>query len=886
MSDVVVLESGEFNRTIDAGFYNTAKLGDFIWEDLNANGLQEAGEPGINGVTVKLLDATTGAILQTTTTGAGTNDPTTPGDERNGYYEFSGLTPGVGYTVMFVNPDDEGPDAYMFSKPFAPTGMTPAQNPTTDSNVIDPINGTTTPVFLTSGEFDRTIDAGLFRKGSIGDFVWNDLNANGLQEADEPGINGVTVKLLDATTGATLQTTTTGAGTNDPTTPGDERNGYYQFTGLTPGVNYKVMFTQPAGFNSVSPFQAGNNPAIDSDANPDDGLMSDVVVLESGEFNRTIDAGFYNTAKLGDFVWLDKNANGIQNAGEPGINGVTVKLLDATTGAILQTTTTGAGTNDPTTPGDERNGYYEFTGLTPGVEYKVMFVNPDDEGPDAYMFSPQYAPTGVAPGQNPTIDSNADPENGMTDIVTLTSGEFNRTIDAGLFRKGSIHAFGFLDENGDGKLNHNEGAFPDDPGKTLVLQGDVNGDGISETVTQKTVDGMASFEGLTPGTYTLREFPIPNGYTLTTTPNRRTFTVLSGQELVYANGAANLPPGDQRTEINIGRRLQWGNAPETGDLEIIKTANRYQISPGENITYTITVSNTGQLTATNAQVVDMFSTALTNVTWTSEAFDGATNNEANGSGDIDDLVTLPSGSRITYTVVGTLAPVNELSEFSLFDTGVNGTNLGQSITTLNGVTADAFYYNGPADYQATNNVTDTVLWQRNQRNDRGLGVISDGETLPTNNGDVNEISNQLNKDVLRLAKADEDQWRALWVSSLDQNGTGGAEKGRVYWSNDPTPNLDTLINGGQSFAFEYGDFGTSVEGNILTLTQASGFDLDAEYVFFTAGLGTTDTGTNNDYLVWQATTTLTNTAMVTPPPGFTDNNPNNNMSTVMTEIVF
>ncbi|MGB5709953.1 MAG: SdrD B-like domain-containing protein, partial [Waterburya sp.] len=137
--------------------------------------------------------------------------------------------------------------------------------------------------------------ATIFRLAKLGDFVWEDLNANGLQEADEPGINGVTVKLLSAT-GAVLQTTTTGAGTDDPDTPGDESNGYYEFAGLTPGVDYKVMFTQPTGFNSVSPFQVedDDDPAIDSDANPGNGLMSDVVVLESGKFNRTIDAGFYN----------------------------------------------------------------------------------------------------------------------------------------------------------------------------------------------------------------------------------------------------------------------------------------------------------------------------------------------------------------------------------------------------------------------------------------------------------------------------------------------------------------------------------------------------------------------------------------------------------------
>src|SRR4029077_9439194 len=123
-------------------------------------------------------------------------------------------------------------------------------------------------------------------------------------------------------------------------------------------------------------------------------------------------------------------------------NGVTVQLLNASN-SVIATTTTGPGTDDGTTPGLETNGYYEFPGLTPGVPYHVQFVNPDSVGPDAYIFSPALQ------GGNPALDSN-----GPTSApVVLSSGEFNRTLDAGLYRNGSIHAFGFLDINGDGIQN-------------------------------------------------------------------------------------------------------------------------------------------------------------------------------------------------------------------------------------------------------------------------------------------------------------------------------------------------------------------------------------------------------------------------------------------------
>ena len=62
------------------------------------------------------------------------------------------------------------------------------------------------------------------------------------------------------------------------------------------------------------------------------------------------------------YVWVDTNRNGQQDAGEPGIVGVTVNLLDSTGTTVLQTTTTGAG------------GLYGFT-VAPGT-YVVQFVTP------------------------------------------------------------------------------------------------------------------------------------------------------------------------------------------------------------------------------------------------------------------------------------------------------------------------------------------------------------------------------------------------------------------------------------------------------------------------------------------------------------------------------
>ncbi|HEU4388534.1 MAG TPA: hypothetical protein VFV34_12105, partial [Blastocatellia bacterium] len=94
-----------------------------------------------------------------------------------------------------------------------------------------------------------------------------------------------------------------------------------------------------------------------------------------------------------------------------------------------------------------------------------------------------------------------------------------------------------------------------------------------------------------------------------------------------------------------------------GDLSITKTDGAATEIPGTGITYTITVSNAGPSTATAATVADTFPASLTGVTFTSVASGGATGNTASGSSNINDTVTLPPGSSITYTVSATIDAV-------------------------------------------------------------------------------------------------------------------------------------------------------------------------------------------------------------------------------------
>jgi hypothetical protein len=370
MTGPVNLAAGENNTTVDAGLNQppviTGSIGDFVWNDTDRDGVQDLGEPGIPNVTVMLQDCS-GNTLATTTTDA------------NGLYRFSNRNAGC-YVVMFnppsgfvISPRDQGSDL-ADSDPDQSTGKTGLIN-------------------LAQGENNSTIDAGLNQPAaSLGDKVFNDLDRDGVQDANEPGIPNVTVQLKDCSNNV-LRTTTTDA------------NGIYAFTNLNPGC-YTVGVVVPSGFQ-ISPQDQGGNDATDSDINPANS-MTGPVNLAAGQNNITVDAGLNQPpASLGDKVFNDLDGDGVQDANEPGIPGVTVMLQDCN-GNTLATTTTNA------------SGLYAFNNLAPGC-YVVMF-----NAPANFAFSPQDQ------GGNDATDSDANPTTGKTGQINLVAGQNNPTVDAGL----------------------------------------------------------------------------------------------------------------------------------------------------------------------------------------------------------------------------------------------------------------------------------------------------------------------------------------------------------------------------------------------------------------------------------------------------------------------
>ncbi|NPA91664.1 MAG: DUF11 domain-containing protein [Chloroflexi bacterium] len=306
-----------------------ASLGDYVWLDENGNGIQDPGESGLDGITVKLYDADNNLIDTTTTSGGGN-------------YSFTHLMPGD-YYVEFVPPTgyeitarDQGTDDAVDSDPDPSTGKTAVTN-------------------LSEGENDPTWDAGMYQPASIGNYVWEDVNGNGLQDGTEPGIDDVTVRLHYAGPDGDFSTTDD----NQDFTTTTSGGGYYSFDDLPPGTYY-VEFVPPSGYAITKPNE-GTDDAVDSDPDPTTGKTA-TTDLTSGETDNTWDAGMYRPVTIGDRTWVDSDADGQQDPGENGLANVEVRLYDEDDNLLDSTTT-------------NSDGIYHFTDLPPGT-YTVRVVTP------------------------------------------------------------------------------------------------------------------------------------------------------------------------------------------------------------------------------------------------------------------------------------------------------------------------------------------------------------------------------------------------------------------------------------------------------------------------------------------------------------------------------
>lgn len=473
----LVVQSGLADNTIGGYSYN----------DLNKNGAYDIGELGIAGVKMILSNGT---------------DTNTTYTDINGSYKFEALPDGT-YTITQSDINNS-----------TKTGGTSS---ITDISVS---NGASS---LSNNFYDLAYS-------SIGGYVFEDIDGNGYQDANETGISGVTVVIKNSN-GNTVKTLTTSA-------DGHYHSGYV----LVPGV-YTIIESDPNGYSSVTTNSAKINVrsateeqvnfadikngfikgVVFEDFNGDgvqnsseDGVSGVIITIkdssgdvvatlttdELGRFSKDVSVGKYSViqtqksgyissssstqnvnvatngsavvvfanqkeGEIGGIVYEDANGNGKMDRDEIGIEGVTISLGGATT----------------TTQVDGR---YVFENQIPG-DYVVTITNPDGYGTKTNKYS-----------------------------LTLVSGG-SASATFALIPLGSVMGVVFDDQNKNGIQDKNENGVS---GAKITLSGSAS------KVAYSGSDGGYSFVDVGAGSYTISLTP-PDGF-IATTATSEDFTLSGG----------------------------------------------------------------------------------------------------------------------------------------------------------------------------------------------------------------------------------------------------------------------------------------------------------------------------------------------------------------------
>ena len=523
----LVVLSGASRTDLDFGYRNDASIGDLVWNDRNSNGARDAGEAGIEGVLV-YVDGDNDNIFD-------------QGVERFAITDVDG--------IYLIDNLPAGSYNVRVDISTLPQGCT--QTHDLDGGLDHEAART-----LVGTENAVDVDFGYRASAAFGDYVWNDADADTVQEPGEAGIGNVRV-YTDINGNGVFD----GASEPSALTNG---TGAYTIGSLVPGTNTARVDsgTLPAGF--VATYDAVL--PLDSSA---------TFFVSANQTRTDIDFGYTQPVTIGDRVWNDASANGQKDLSETGRPNVTVTLYNTANSTVAATTTTDA------------SGLYSFTPM-PGTYYVVFeslagFVRtPADQGADG-------------------SDSDAHPATGRTPDVTLAGGQSDFTLDAGYYQPGSISGIVLLDTD-----NNNTGDSPI-AGVQLTLKNsagneidsDPNAAGVQPTTAITDIGGAYTFGNLPPATYRVAQSQ-PSGHLSVSDVDGANNNVIGDQTpIVITAGLAvsgrnfieELPAlviGHLHMDYD-GDGLQNGGEPDLADVDVL-------ITDSALATQTVTTDSSGNWT--------------------------------------------------------------------------------------------------------------------------------------------------------------------------------------------------------------------------------------------------------------------------------------------------
>lgn len=404
--DETVDEDGDGNAFDDdedimtVGVVVGFQLGDYIWHDLNGNGIQDFGEPGLEDIKVKLYSDRGFQVASTHT-------------DAFGFYAFDEIFPGNYYLQV------ELPEEYRVTR----DGQ--GFDPGSDSDLTEEFGPGTTSLLELDGD-NFSIDGGLLRCANIGGTVWFDYDEDDMMDLTENGINGMRVELYKLEPYGWTLWDAMETGHNEDT-PSDD--GFYKFC-ADPGQYYLRFINPPETLVTVLPGRGAEDRDSDVTGRFGEGTTDDFYI-QSGEDRCDIGAGYYVMGSIGDYVWHDANGNGMRESYEDGVAGVVVNAVNVE-GEIMATAVS-----------DEEGRYMlDYLGKD---QYFIQVIEPV-----GYSLAQAHV------GEDETIDSDIDHSNGYgtTQFYSVAPGEHTPYVDAGLVAFG-ILPVEWMSFDGENKGSHN-----------------------------------------------------------------------------------------------------------------------------------------------------------------------------------------------------------------------------------------------------------------------------------------------------------------------------------------------------------------------------------------------------------------------------------------------
>jgi hypothetical protein len=417
--------------------FATSSLAGIVFGDANNDGAVDAGEEGTSGVTVTLTG--------TDDLGVGVNRSAVT--DPDGAFSFGDVRPGT-YQLVKTQP----------------AGTLAGRNePGTAGGTGGPVGSNTiSDIVLDAGENGVNYRFGELEPRLISGTVFVDGDDDGVQDAGESGIQGVTIHLTGVTAVGDVSLTTTTLA-----------DGTFTFSGLRPG-DYELQEVQPAAYLDGSASTNGALGSVSGDT------ISDIAVA-NGANTEGYTFAELPPASIAGRVFHDIDADGVQDAGEPGIEGAEVSL---------------SGTTDTTSAITDSNGDYLFASLRPG-SYDVT-------AGEAAGYVDGLESAGSAGG---VVDNTSASSRSISDIA-LGVGQAATGYLFGDVRPASISGAVYVDADDDGAQDVTEAGIP---GVAVTLTGtDMFGAAVSAETTTIAA-GAYSIADLLPGTYTVTETQ-PAGY--------------------------------------------------------------------------------------------------------------------------------------------------------------------------------------------------------------------------------------------------------------------------------------------------------------------------------------------------------------------------------------